>query len=220
MRMYVPSIAHRLRIIVGSAASRLGSASRHLGAAAVVAALATPLATPLAGQASPRFESGLVLSGDWMQANELPLDRDAMQSGTAAISLRRHSWFVEASYVRVARTLSTVQGGALSVGPLLHWGPVLFLPSISGLGGQAQASRDSTGYDFVGAGGVVGHQPRYSYSSAATYGGGVGLAVEIRLYRALGIRAAASQWYFSGAPLEGDRERFSVGAGLSLRVSR
>jgi hypothetical protein len=197
-------------------ASRLGPASRHLWAAVIIVAFASPLA----GQAVPRFESGVVLSGDWMQANELPLDRDAMQSGTASISLRRHSWFVEASYVRVARALSTVQGGALSVGPLLHFGPVLILPSVSGLAGQAQASRDSTGYDFVGTGGVVGHQPRYSYSSAATFGGGVGLALEIPLYRALGIRAAASQWYFSGAPLEGDRQRFSVGAGLSLQVRR
>lgn len=197
--------------------SRLGRTSRHVGAAgAVVAALASPLA----GQTSPRFDSGVVLSGDWMQANELPMDRNALQSGTVSISLRRHRWFVDASYVRVARTLSTVQGGALSAGPLLHWGPVLLLPSVGVLGGQAQASRDSTGYDFIGAGGVIGHQPRYSYSSAATFGGGVGLALEVPLYRALAIRAAASQWYFSGAPLEGDRERFLVGAGLSLRVSR
>jgi len=177
-------------------------------------------AGPLHAQATTHFDSGIVLGGDWLQANELPLDRNALQSGQVTLSLRRQRWSVDAGWVRVARTLSTVQGGAISAGPLLHWGPVLLIPTIGVLGGRAQASRDSTGYDFVGAGGVIGHQPRYSYSSAATAGGGVALTVEYPVYRSLGIRAVASQWYFSGAPLEGDRQRFLVGAGLSLRVGR
>jgi len=176
--------------------------------------------TPLAAQASRVFDSGIVLGGDWLQANALPLDRDAVHSGSVNLSLRRHSWGVEAGFLRIARTLSTVQGGTLSAGPLLHWGPVLFFPTVGVLGGKAEASRDSTGYDFVGTGGVVGHQPRYSYSSAGTAGGNVALTIEAPLFRALGVRAVASQWYFSGAPLEGDRQRFLVGAGLSLRVGR
>lgn len=216
MRTYVPSIADRLKTLVCFPGRAPGRAPRFLAGAAVVAALASPLPA----QTPSRFDSGVVLSGDWLQANELPLDRNALQSGTISLSLRRQRWSVDASWVRVARTLSTVQGGAISAGPLLHWGPVLFIPKVSVLGGRAQASRDSTGYDFVGAGGVVGHQPRYSYSSAATFGGGATLSVEVPLYRALGIRGVASQWYFSGAPLEGDRERFLVGAGLALRVGR
>jgi len=186
----------------------------------VVACVGAAMTSALQAQQISRFESGVVIGGAWLQANELPLDRDALQSGQVTISLRRRRWAVEASWLRVARTLSTIQGGAISVGPLLHLGPVLLLPAISGFGGRAQASRDSTGYDFVAAGGVIGHQPRYSYSSAGAAGGGVGLTLEAPLYRAIGIRAVASQWFFSGAPLEGDRQRFLVGAGLSLRVGR
>jgi hypothetical protein len=177
------------------------------------------VAAPLHGQTPSRFDSGIVVGGDWLQANELPLDRDALQSGQVTLSLRRHRWSVDASWVRVARTLSTVQGGAISAGPLFHLGPVLVIPTVGVLAGRAQASRDSTGYDFI-SGGVTGHQPRYSYSSAATVGGNIALTVEYPVYRALAIRAAASQWYFSGAPLEGDRQRFLIGGGLSLRVGR
>jgi hypothetical protein len=192
------------------------SIARHLACVTLVVALTAPLHA----QSPARFDSGIVLAGDWLQANELPLGRDAMQSADVTLSLRRHRWAVDAGWVRIARTLSTIQGGAISAGPLLHWGPVLILPTLGVLAGRAQASRDSTGYDFVGAGGVIGHQPRYSYSSAGTAGGGVGLTVEYPVYREIGIRAVASQWFFSGSPLEGDRQRFVVGAGLSLRVRR
>ena len=178
------------------------------------------LAVPLHAQSTRPLDSGIVVGTDWLQANSLPLDRDALQSGAISIALRRHGWSYSAAWVRIARTLSTVQGAAVSVGPMLYWGPVLFLPSVGALGGQASASRDSTGYDFVGPGGIVGHQPRYSYSSAATAGGNVALTVEVPIYRALAVRGVASQWLFSGAPLEGDRERFLIGAGLSLKVGR
>jgi len=205
-------------------ASRSFVCAPTIAAGAVFAACALSMgvaaSAPLGAQTPTRIDSGIVVGGDWLQANELPLDRDALQSGQVTVSLRRHRWSVDAGWLRIARTLSTVQGGMLSGGPLLHWGPVLFAPTIGVLGGRAQASRDSTGYDFVGPGGVAGHQPRYSYSSAATAGGGVGLAVEAPLYRIIGVRAVASQWFFSGAPLEGDRQRFLVGAGLSLRVGR
>jgi hypothetical protein len=185
-----------------------------------VASLIVAVAVPLSAQTSRVFDTGIVLGGDWLQANALPLDRDAIHSGRASLSLRRQRWGVEVGFLRVARTLSTVQGGFLSAGPLLHVGPVLLFPTVGVLGGKAEASRDSTGYDYVATGGVVGHQPRYTYSSGGTAGGSVGLTVEAPLYRALGVRAVASQWYFSGTPLEGDRERFLIGAGLSLRVGR
>jgi hypothetical protein len=190
--------------------------TRLLACAAVVVAFAAPLR----GQTASRFDSGVVVGGDWLQANDLPFSRDALQSGQVTLSLRRQRWSVDASWLRVARALSTVQGVAISAGPLFHLGPMLVLPTVGVLGGRAQASRDSTGYDFIVAGGTTGHQPRYSYSSAGTFGGSVALTLEYPLYRALGIRGTASQWYFSGAPLEGDRQRFLVGAGLSLRVGR
>lgn len=178
------------------------------------------VAAPVGAQVVPPFDRGIVLGGDWLQANALPLDRDAFQSSAVTVSLRRRTWAVEAGWLRIARTLSTVQGGSLSVGPLLHWGGALFLPSVGVLGGKASASRDTTGFDWVGAPGITGHTPRYSYSSASTFGGGVGLTVEYPLYRGLAARGLVSQWYFSGAPLEGDRARTLLGAGLSLRVGR
>jgi len=169
--------------------------------------------------ASKRFETGVVVGGDWLQATYLPLDRDALQSLDASISLRRQTWSVEAGWLRIARTLSTVQGGYVAGGPILHVGPVLFIPALGVLGGQAQASRDSTGYDWIGTA-VTGHTPRYSYSSGATFGGSIGLTAEVPVYRAIGFRAVASQWFFSGSPLESDRSRTLVGAGLSIRVGR
>jgi hypothetical protein len=204
------------RAVMRAASSRSSTATRCLAVLSLVAAAWVPAAA----QTSRVFDSGIVLGGNWLQANSLPLDRDAVQSGSVSLSLRRQRWDVEAGWLRVARTLSTVQGGFLSAGPLLHVGPVLFLPTVGVLGGKVEASRDSTGYDYVGTGGVVGHQPRYTYSSAGTFGGNVALTIEAPLFRALGVRAVASQWYFSGTPLEGDRERFLLGAGLSLRVGR
>jgi hypothetical protein len=192
--------------------------TRFLSFGTVVAFLAA--GRPTHAQAAPGFDRGVVIGGDWLQANALPLDRDALQSGALTLSLRRQTWTIEAGWLRVARTLSTVQGGSLSFGRLLHWRRALFIPTVGVLGGKAYASRDSTGYDWVGSQGITGHQPRYSYSTAGTFGGSVGLAVEYPLYRSLGARATVSQWYFTGAPLEGDRARTLLGAGLSLRVGR
>ena len=67
-----------------------------------------------------------------------------MQSASFDVSLRRQSWAVDAGFLRIARSLSTVQGGYLSAGPLLHWKQVLFLPSVGALGGESYASRDTT----------------------------------------------------------------------------
>jgi hypothetical protein len=45
------------------------------------------------------------------------------------------------------------------------------------------------------------------------------LTLEVPLYRAIAVRASGSEWYFSGAPLEGDRARTLVGVGASIRVN-
>ena len=165
------------------------------------------------------FEHGVVAHGDWLQANALPLDRDAMQSAAAELSLRGGGWAADAGWLRVARSLSTVQGGTLSIGRLLPWKGVLFIPAVGGFIGRAQSSVDSTGFDFIDPQtGAVGHTPRYTYSSGTSVGGGAGLTVEIPLYRALAFRGVAWQWWFSGDPLEADRARTMIGAGLSVRL--
>jgi hypothetical protein len=187
--------------------------------AAGLVMIAAALASRLPAQASGRFDTGIVARADWLQANSLPLERQVLHSVDATISFRRRTWAVDVGYLRVARNLSTVQGGTVSLGGLLHLGPVLFIPSIGVLGGQAQESRDSTGYNFVGTSGT-GRQPRYSYSSAFTVGGGATLGVEVPVFRNVGIRVQAAQWYFSGAPLEGDRQRTLLGAGLQVRFGR
>jgi hypothetical protein len=120
--------------------------------------------------------------------------------------------------LRIARDLSTVQGGFASVGIPLAWGRVLAVPSIGAFGGQAQRSVDSTGFDWIGANNVAGHTPRYSFSRSGSAGGGVGLMLEVPVYSVIALRASASEWYFSGATLEGDRARSLIGVGLSIRL--
>jgi hypothetical protein len=169
--------------------------------------------------ASVTFNHGIVVGGEWLQANALPFNRDALTSVSAEASLRHSHWAIGAGYLRIARDLSTVQGGFVSVGVPLSWGRLLAIPSVAAFGGQAQRSVDSTGFDFIGPNGVVGHTPRYSFSQSGSAGGGVGLTLEVPLYRVIALRASGSQWYFTGAPLEGDRARTLVGVGLSIRVN-
>ena len=66
--------------------------------------------SPARAQSVNRFDSGIVLSGAWLQANALPLDRDAVQSGAIDASWRWHRWSIEAGWLRIARDLSTIQG--------------------------------------------------------------------------------------------------------------
>ena len=183
-------------------------------------ALFTVATAPLHAQNRGPFDHGLVLGAAWLQANALPFDRSALPSGALSVALRRSSWTVEAGWLRVARSLSTVQGVSLSVGRLLPWGRVLFIPTVGLFGGEAQASRDSTGYNWTLPGGTAGRVPRYGFSRAATAGGGAGLTMEIPIVGELALRATAAQWMFSGAPLEGDRQRTLLGAGFSLRFGR
>src|SRR5436305_13477764 len=120
------------------------------------------VASPTRAQGVNRFDSGIVLSGAWLQANALPLDRDAAQSGAIDASLRWNRWSVEAGWLRIARDLSTVQGGSASLGRLLRWKSVQFIPALGLFVGQAMSSRDTTGFDWVN-GATTGHTPRYSY---------------------------------------------------------
>lgn len=188
-------------------------------AAYVLCLAVSPRSLP--AQRAAAFTHGVVIDGDWLQANALPLDRQTLHSVDGGLSFRLGAWSADLGWLRVARDLSTVQGGTLSLGLLLPWHGVLFTPTIAGLGGRAQRSVDSTGYDYVDPRtGTTGHTPRYSYSSASTIGGSIGLAIEVPIYRAIAFRGLVSQWYFSGDPLDGDRARTLAGAGLSVRVGR
>jgi hypothetical protein len=188
-------------------------------AASAIAILSLPAAAQRAVQPAA-FDRGFVVGGDWLQANALPLDRNAMQSVAFDASLRRSHWALDAGWMRIARTLSTVQGGTLSIGAPLAWNRLLLIPAVGGFVGQAQRSVDSTGYDWTDGAGHTGHTARYSYSSATAIGGGGSLTLEVPVYRFIAIRASGSTWYFGGAPLEGDRTRTTVGVGLSLRLQR
>lgn len=173
-----------------------------------------------AGGGGGAFDRGIVVGGEWQQASALPLGRDALESMAAGVALRRSRWAIDAGWLRIARTLSTVQGGYVSLGVPLSLGRLLIVPSVGGFGGQAQRSVDSTGFDWVDASGNTGHTARYSFSKAGSAGGGAGLTLELPLYRMVAIRASGAEWYFSGAPLDGDRARTTVGVGLSIRLDR
>jgi hypothetical protein len=200
---------------------RIGCSTRRCCGLALASAMVGLFlqASPLQAQRTALFERGVVASGDWLQANSLPLDRDAFQSAAADVSFRGRGWAIDGGWLRVARSLSTVQGGSISFGRLLPWKRLLFIPGVGGFVGRGQRSVDSTGFDFVDpATGAIGHTPRYSYSSGASVGGGGGLTLEIPLYRFVAARGVAWQWWFSGSPLEGDRARTVLGAGLSVRL--
>jgi len=188
---------------------------------ALAVAFALPGASRAVGQipapaAGPR--DAIVVGADWLQATALPLGRNTVQSSGADVAWRRGTWSLSAGWLRIARTLSTVEGGTLSAGRLVHVGRVLLVPAVSVLGGSSYESRDTTGYDWTNAQGATGHVPRYSYSTAATIGGGIGLTLEIPVYRWIGVRAVGSEWAFSGNPVSEDRTRGVAGVGLSLRV--
>jgi hypothetical protein len=133
-------------------------------------------------------------------------------------SYRMPRWAVDGGWLRIARDLSTVQGGTLSAGPTLRWKMFTFLPQLGGFVGKAYASADSTGYEFVGPDGVIGHQARFSYSESTTIGGGAMLAIETPIYGPLNARVSGAEWVFSGSPLELKRTRAIAGFGLSMRV--
>jgi len=188
-----------------------------LGCAALCGALTVPRATQAQAGPARSFDHVIILGGDWLQANAMPLNRDAAQSVGGDITWRPGDWSVSGGFMRIARDLSTVQGGTLSFGRVLHVGPLRFVPAVSLFGGEAYVSQDTTGYNYV-SNGTIGHVPRYDYSSGFAYGGGGGLTLEVPVFSVIGIRGGASEWYFLGQPLDGERSRTVVSVGLTLRV--
>src|SRR5689334_8975485 len=160
-------------------------------AASAILILSLPAAAQRAAQPAA-FDRGIVVGGDWLQANALPLDRNAFQSVAFDASLRRSRWALVAGWMRIARTLKPVQGGTVSIGVPLVWNRLLVIPAVGGFVGQAQRSVDSTGYDWTDGAGHTGHTPRYSYSSATAIGGGGSLTLEVPVYRFIALRASGS----------------------------
>src|SRR5215204_4869887 len=115
-------------------------------AAASAAAQQSP-ARPIPMAASPSFNSGFVASGEWQQATALPLDRETMHSNAFDVAWRRDGWSYGAGWLRIARDLSSIQGGTVTVGKLFQAGPITLIPAVAGLVGQSYVSVDSTGYD-------------------------------------------------------------------------
>lgn len=188
-----------------------------LGSLVLSCVAASTLAAQAPAAASRAFDHTIIIGGDWLQANALPLNRNAAQSVGGDVSLRTGPWAFSAGWLRIARDLSTVQGVTLSAGRVIHAGPVRFIPAVSGLLGQAFVSQDTTGYNWTSQG-TAGHEARYSYSDGFGFGGAAGLTIEVPIYRIVGFRANASEWVFGGSPMAGDRARTVVGAGLSIQV--
>lgn len=189
--------------------------------------LALSAAAPLGAQAVPSTRVGVVPShdafvvgGDWLQVQSLDRTGGAFPSTSFDVGMRFGSWSAEAGWLRIARDLSTVQGGTLSFGRIVSAGPVLFIPALKVLGGQAYVSVDTSGYEFTDSTGAPGHQPRYTYSEGFTFGGGVGVTMEVPVYRWIRARVVASQWLFGGTPVADERTRTVLGAGLTVRVGR
>ncbi len=198
----------------------LRASARAATVVACLAGLTTSVSAQRGTPTSPTFNHDIVLGGEWLQANALPLNRDAAASMSFDASLRHSRWAIDAGWLRIARDLSTVQGGFVSLGLPLAWGRLLATPSIGAFGGQAQRSVDSTGFDWIGPNNTSGHTARFSFSESGSAGGGVGLTLEVPVVSVVALRASASEWYFSGATLEGDRSRALIGVGLSIRLHR
>jgi hypothetical protein len=195
--------------------------SRSHGGVCAVATLVLACIAVNATVARAQSRSGAAsgsIRAEWLQANALPFTRDAAPSASAAFEFRRPAWSIEVGWLRVARKLSTVQGGFIGITRPIHFGNAVLLPGVAVLGGVAEASRDSTGYDFIGGTPPVqGRQPRYTYSESGAAGGGATLAFEFPARSTVSLRASGAQWYFTGKPLTGDRNRTVAGVGLVVR---
>ena len=176
------------------------------------------LAGPARAQAPTSPTAAVSIRADWLQANAMPLGRSALPSASVALERPWQDWSFEIGWLRAARALSTVQGGFVSASWPLWWGDALFLPGLGAFGGSSEASRDTTGYNWVVTSATdAGHVARYDHSRALTFGAGALLAFEYPARSPVGFRASVAQWMFSGQPLTGDRQRLLVGAGIAVR---
>ena len=186
---------------------------------------ATSLLAFLFVAAVPRAEAQALVQNawyvraDWLQASSMSVDRSTMPSAAVALEWKAGGRTGEVGYLRAVRSLSTVQGAYATVAQPKRWGPTTVLAGIGLFLGQAAASADSTGYTY-NASGTTGHQPRYSYSTGASLGAGVQLALEVPFGTTSSLRFSVAEWAFSGQPVQGDNARFLAGVGISFLIPK
>jgi hypothetical protein len=192
----------------------LASSRRVLAATAAVAGLFVlpRVAQPQsAGFSAPPFS----VRADWLQANEA-LTRSALPSNAVAIAWEGRVIGYSAGFLRIVRDLSTIEGGTAGFEVAFRSGRFRVALGATGMVGVAMASRDTTGYQYVGAGGAVGHAPKFDYSRSSANGGGGTMTIEYDFLDHLGLRVTGGTWTFSGDPLGKEGTRTTIGAGLSV----
>ena len=201
----------------------LFGSSRHIRAAAT--ALAVLLAAPRAivaqsgGFAPPPFAAQpFAARADWLQANEA-LSRSTLPSNALAIAYEGRIFGFTAGFLRIARNLSTIEGGTAGAEVAYRFGRFRMALGVTGMVGVAMASRDTTGYEYVSAGGATGHTAKWDYTRASASGGGATVSLEYDFLDYLGLRVTGGTWSFSGTPLGTERTRTTIGAGLTVPFS-
>jgi len=194
------------------ATSPFGAGFIGITAAAVMALALPPSANAQATGFVPR---PLSVRADWLQAQE-PLTRNALPSSAVAIAWEGATVGYQLGFLRIARDLSTIEGGTAGVELASRINRFRIALGATGMVGVAMASRDTTGYDFVGAGGGVGHTPKFDYSKSGAKGVGATLSLEYEFFDHLGVRVTAGSWRFSGAPLGSATSRRTIGAGVTV----
>jgi hypothetical protein len=175
----------------------------------------TVLVVPGAAMAQRTGLTSLALSvrGDWLQANS-SLSRSTLPSNALSLALETDHVTYSVGFARIARNLSTIEGGTAGAEVGARSGQFHVSFGISALVGRAMASMDTTGYDYVNASGQPGHTPRYDYSTASAVGIGETFTLEYDIGDKVGVRLTGAQWSFSGAPLGREKTRATLGVGV------
>lgn len=158
-----------------------------------------------------------LVRADWLQAPAISIDRSTMPSAALSLERRTDGIAIELGYLRAVRSLSTAQGGFALFSRPIKWGSATAFAGGGMFFGGSSASADTTGYTYI-TDGKTGYQPRFSYSTAASFGAGVQLSIVYPLGTTTEIRASASEWGFSGHPVSGDNARFLAGIGIAFHL--
>lgn len=166
--------------------------------------------------ATPTYtHSPFALRADWLQGNSA-LTRSTMPSNALAIAYEGQYFGASAGFLRIARDMSTVEGGTLGVEAGYRAGRFRVSLGANAMIGVAMASMDTTGYQYVSSGGTTGHTPRWDYSRTSANGFGGTVTMEYDFFEYLGLRVTGGSWSFTGAPLGNEKTRTTIGAGLAV----
>lgn len=179
------------------------------------AAMALALPPSASAQATGFVPRPWSVRADWLQAQE-PLTRNALPSNAVAIAWEGATVGYQLGFLRIARDLSTIEGGTAGAEVAYRFGRFRMALGVTGMVGVAMASRDTTGYDYVSAGGATGHTAKWDYTRTSASGGGATVSLEYDFLDYLGLRVTGGTWSFSGTPLGTERTRTTIGAGLTV----